>query len=66
MGKLLLVLALTLFVIGIVPMAHAGEGHDAGYRWAAAHGINDTSYNSGNSQSFNEGVRNYAQDQGYY
>jgi len=43
--------------------AFAGEGHDAGREWAERHGITDTSYNNGNSNSFNEGVREYAEQQ---
>ncbi len=41
----------------------AGEGHDAGYQWAEEHDITDTDYSNGNSESFNEGVRQYAEEQ---
>jgi len=33
------------------------SGHQAGYDWARSNNICDPSYSSGNSQSFNEGVR---------
>lgn len=45
------------------PWAFAGEGHDAGYSWAEQHDITDTDYSNGNSESFNEGVREYAEEQ---
>ncbi len=48
---------------GLVAVANAGEGHDAGYRWAEQHDITDTGYSNGNSESFNEGVREYAEEQ---
>ena len=62
------VITLGIFLVGLlvsVIPAFAGEGHDAGYRWAAKHGITDTSYNNGNSNSFNEGVRQYASEHQY-
>ena len=40
-----------------------GEGHRKGYAWAQAHNIVDPNYGNGNSNSFNEGCRMYAQDQ---
>ena len=43
--------------------ALAGEGHDAGYEWAEQHDITDVNYDNGNSESFNEGVREYAEEQ---
>jgi hypothetical protein len=39
-----------------------GSGHGAGYEWAAANGITDPNYSNGNSESFNEGVREYAEE----
>lgn len=39
-----------------------GSGHQAGYDWGEAHDICDTDYNNGNSESFNEGVRQWAED----
>ncbi|GEM_PF-2009276 len=66
MKKLMYFLTLTVSVlIGfiIVPTVYAGEGHDAGYEWAAEHGIDDPDYDEGNSESFNEGVREYAEEQ---
>ena len=59
-----------IFILGIcllpIPKAFAGEGHDAGYRWAEQYDIQDTGYSNGNSESFNEGVRQYAEErQGY-
>lgn len=38
------------------------SGHDAGYEWADENGICDEYYEDGNSDSFNEGVQTYAQD----
>ena len=48
---------------GFVTVTFAGEWHDAGYRWAEQHDITDTGYSNGNSESFNEGVREYAEEQ---
>ena len=42
--------------------AYAGEGHDAGYEWAEKYDIRDENYSNGNSESFNEGVREYAEE----
>ena len=59
--KKLLVL---LIVCGIFfsSTAFAGEGHDAGREWAEEHDITDVNYDNGNSESFNEGVREYAEE----
>jgi hypothetical protein len=38
------------------------SGHDAGYKWGQTHDITDTDYDNGNSDSFNEGVRTYAEE----
>jgi hypothetical protein len=38
------------------------SGHNAGYEWAQENNITDTSYSNGNSESFNEGVQAYAQE----
>ena len=50
--------------------ANAGEGHQAGYRWAASKGADDPSYcysRSGgyinNSRSFTEGCLDYLRDE---
>lgn len=42
------------------------SGHDAGYEWAEKYTICDTEYDNGNSESFNEGVRQWAEDNCYY
>lgn len=63
---------LVLVVAGLsAPHAVAGEGHDAGYEWAARNGIDDPSYcysrNGGyinNSPSFTEGCLDYLRDAG--
>ena len=34
----------------------------AGYEWAELHDITDANYDNGNSDSFNEGVREYAEE----
>lgn len=39
------------------------SGHDAGYRWAEANGIETPDDCSGNSQSFIEGCEQYAEEQ---
>jgi len=39
-----------------------GSGYGAGYEWAQANGITDPDYSNGNSESFNEGVREYAEE----
>lgn len=38
------------------------SGHDAGYEWGEENDICDTDYDNGNSESFNEGVRAWAED----
>ena len=63
MGKTPFLLVLLLLTLRLAPLAYAGEGHDAGYEWAQQHDITDTSYSEGNSESFNEGVRQYAEEQ---
>ncbi len=60
-------IALTVLISIVVAfgggqITYAGEGHDAGYEWAQEHDITDTSYDNGNSESFNEGVRQYAEE----
>jgi hypothetical protein len=42
------------------------SGHDAGYEWAEEKGICDPEFDGGNSESFAEGVREYAYDNCYY
>ena len=39
------------------------SGHEAGYRWAEEHGIDDPEDCGGNSESFIEGCRAYAEEQ---
>lgn len=39
-----------------------GSGHSAGYDWGEQNDICDTDYDNGNSDSFNEGVREYAEE----
>jgi hypothetical protein len=63
MRKTLIALVLAVTILSYGQMAHGGEGHDAGYEWAQEHDITDTSYSNGNSESFNEGVRQYAEEQ---
>lgn len=58
--RLHILLTVVSAIVLIGSNSFAGEGHDAGYEWAARHGITDTGYNRGNSNSFNEGVRQYA------
>lgn len=38
------------------------SGHDAGYEWAADSGVCDEDYSESNSNSFDEGVRVYAEE----
>ena len=38
------------------------SGHDAGYDWGEENDICDTDYDNGNSEPFNEGVQQYAED----
>lgn len=59
--KIINFLVIMLFLLS-APL-FAGEGHDAGYEWAQEHDITDTDYSDGNSDSFNEGVREYAEEQ---
>ena len=41
------------------------SGHEAGYDWAGNNGISDPDDCGGNSQSFEEGCRAYAEENGY-
>jgi hypothetical protein len=41
------------------------SGHEAGYEWARDRGIDDPDDCGGNSWSFEEGCRAYAEEQGY-
>ena len=41
------------------------SGHEAGYEWAEEQGISDPDECGGNSMSFEEGCRAYAEEQGY-
>ena len=41
------------------------SGHEAGYAWAEENGIDDPDTCGGNSQSFEEGCRAYAEENGY-
>jgi hypothetical protein len=54
----------TVFLLLIVASASASaqSGHDAGYQWAAEHGIEHPDECSGNSDSFIEGCEEYAQE----
>ena len=38
------------------------SGHEAGYQWAEENGICDENFDGGNSESFAEGVRAFADD----
>ena len=38
------------------------SGHEAGYDWAEENQVCDTEYDGGNSESFAEGVRAWAED----
>lgn len=38
------------------------SGHDAGYEWARDNEVCDTEYTDGNSESFDEGVRSWAEN----
>lgn len=44
-----------------MPCTKDCSGHGKGFAWAARFGIHDAEYSAGNSNSFNEGVRAYAQ-----
>lgn len=48
----------------ISPNAYAGEGHEAGDKWAEEKGIDDPSNCQGNSQSFREGCLEHLRDEG--
>ena len=62
MRLLFVVLLGIVFCLAEAPSSYAGEGHDAGYRWAELHDIRDTGYSNGTSESFNEGVREYVEE----
>lgn len=64
MKKFIFLFSFTLFIIflSVSSSSYAGEGHDAGYEWAQEHDIQDANYDNGNSESFNEGVRQYAEE----
>lgn len=41
------------------------SGHEAGYEWAENNGVCDEYFDGGNSESFTEGVRVYAEENCY-
>jgi hypothetical protein len=64
-------IAMALTICFLVSPAQAGEGHDAGYSWAAEKGIDDPDncYSASgeainNSPSFTEGCLEYLQENG--
>lgn len=61
MKKIIFLFSFTMFIV-FSSLSYAGEGHDAGYEWAQEHDIRDVNYDNGNSESFNEGVRQYAEE----
>jgi hypothetical protein len=63
MNKLLLLFFASMLLFGGAVSLFAGEGHDAGYEWAEQNNIDDPDYDEGNSESFNEGVREYVEEQ---
>ena len=62
MRKTLIVSIFIATVLSYGQIAYGGDGHDAGYEWAQEHDITDVGYDNGNSESFNEGVRQYADE----
>lgn len=64
MKRILSKMKISVVTYGILAtsLVYAGDGHDAGYRWAEQHDIRDIDYSNGNSESFNEGVREYAEE----
>ncbi len=62
MKKIFLSLVFMVIALCYGQIAYGGEGHDAGYEWAQEHDITDVGYDNGNSESFNEGVRQYAEE----
>lgn len=64
MKKIAFLLVLFMLGLGTVSDVYAGQGYEAGKRWAAEKGVIDDAYeNSDNSEDFNEGVRQYAIEQ---
>lgn len=63
MKKMLVALVFVVTALSYGQIAYGGEGHNAGYEWAQQHDIRDVDYSNGNSESFNEGVRQYAEEQ---
>ncbi len=62
MKKIFLGLVFIGIALSYGQVVYGGEGHDAGYEWAQEHDITDVGYDDGNSESFNEGVRQYAEE----
>lgn len=60
--KLLLIPILSVASILVAPLAHAGEGYDAGYEWAEENGIDDTYSCDTPSSSFNDGCMDYVEE----
>ncbi|MBB3802017.1 hypothetical protein FHR47_002265 [Xanthomonas arboricola] len=53
----------TLLLLALAPLVAAAQsGHEAGYQWAANHGIEHPDECTGNSNSFIEGCEEYAQE----
>ncbi len=68
MKKVFCLLAIFVLGFGIAPVAYAGEGspeegYAAGRQWAADNNVVDEDFQSGESENFNNGVRQYALEQ---
>jgi hypothetical protein len=63
MKKALVVSVLVFFALVQARWAEPRSHEEAGYEWAKEHNVKDADYDDGNSDSFNAGVRAYAQEQ---
>ena len=63
MKKISLLLVIFMVGLGIVSVAYAYEGYEAGREWARENGITDPNYNSDSTDAFSDGVRQYAEEQ---
>ena len=62
MKKILVTFICALFFFGGTAVVFGESDYEAGYKWGKKYNITDVTYNDGNTESFNEGVRKYAED----
>jgi len=62
MKKALMISMFAFLLLSFSQMAYARGHQEAGYDWAKEHDVKDDHFDDGNSESFNDGVRDYAKE----